>query len=187
MKKKLITKEHFTISPWKNGAGVTAEIAIDPPGSKFIDGTFNWRISSARIESETPFSQFNGYDRLLTVLSGDGLLLNSEELGPFEIFAFSGEERFECSLIDSPVEDLGIIFKRSNYQCKMQILDLAENTTVSLKEGVHFFMSLSPEVIVENIALEPPNFLQIEDYQEVKITASQFPAHLLWISIRGQI
>ena len=72
MKKTLITRKQFKVMPWKNGAGTTAEIAIEPAGADFREGKFAWRLSSARIEDENQFSQFPGYDRILTVLSGEG-------------------------------------------------------------------------------------------------------------------
>ena len=95
MKKTLITRQQFKIMPWKNGAGTTAEIDISPVGSSLQAADFDWRISSARIEDESRFSKFPGYDRILTVLSGAGLLLNSQELGPFEGAHLSSVPGFE--------------------------------------------------------------------------------------------
>lgn len=54
--------------PWKNGGGVTTEIAIEPPGAGL--DTFQWRLSMARIEAPGRFSVFPGVDRLLLALEG---------------------------------------------------------------------------------------------------------------------
>ena len=34
------------VTPWKNGGGVTTELATDPPGAAL--DAFNWRLSLAR-------------------------------------------------------------------------------------------------------------------------------------------
>lgn len=183
MEKTLITREQFKLMPWKNGSGVTAEIAIDPAGADFKENDFNWRLSSARIEDENRFSQFPGYDRVLTVLSGQGLILNSQELGPFEIFEFEGEDQIDCSLIENPVEDLGVIFKRDKYSCEFRIIDVSAPMFLNLGAGTHFFLSLSQQANVSGTELQPPNFLKIEDAQGIEITAQKYPVHLLKISI----
>ena len=54
--------------PWKNGGGVTREVAVSPRGSQL--GDFNWRVSIAEIGVAGPFSLFPGIDRRMAVLSG---------------------------------------------------------------------------------------------------------------------
>lgn len=186
MKKTLITREDFKITPWKNGAGMTAEIAIEPAGADFQSGNFEWRLSSAGIEDENTFSTFPGYSRILTVLSGEGLILNSEELGPFEIFEFEGEDQVQCSLIENAVEDLGVIFKRGRYECSMQIVEAPAAKTIELGAGTHFFLSLSNPAIVDGTSFEPPDILRIEDANHVEVTAAEnYPVHLLKVSVRS--
>ena len=55
--------------PWKNGGGLTREVAIHPPGSDL--GTFEWRVSIAQVRAAGPFSSFPGVDRQLAVLAGE--------------------------------------------------------------------------------------------------------------------
>ena len=54
--------------PWKNGGGITREIAAFPEGADLAD--FEWRISMADVASDGPFSRFEGVDRTLCVLEG---------------------------------------------------------------------------------------------------------------------
>jgi environmental stress-induced protein Ves len=77
---KLIRFSEFQTMPWKNGLGSTKEIEIFPAGSQMSDGSFLWRLSSATVAANSSFSQFQGYDRWLTVLSGKGLWLNQNYL-----------------------------------------------------------------------------------------------------------
>lgn len=185
MKKTLIDRAQFKIMPWKNGGGVTAEIDISPAGTDFRENSFQWRISSAQIQDENQFSQFPGYDRILTVLSGEGLLLNNQELGPFETFEFQGEDKIICAPIGESVEDLGVIFKREQFECDFQILNITAPMYLKLSQGVHFFMPLSAHVQMAEMDLFPPQFLKIETEKEggVEMTTSRFPAHLLHITL----
>ncbi len=183
MKKTLITRSQFVVMPWRNGAGVTAQIAIEPADCDFSNMDFEWRLSSARIQDGNTFSQFPGYDRLLTVVSGEGLLINNHELGPFDVVEFQGEDKVECSVIDEPVEDLGIIFKRDKYLCSMQLLDVTAPMYLKMDEGTHFFLSLSEQAIVDGTDLNSPDFLRVEGAESVEITARKYPAHILKIKI----
>lgn len=183
MKIELIHRRQFRIMPWKNGSGVTAEVAISPEGSQLQDMNFDWRISSARIEGENKFSEFPGYNRVLTVLSGEGLLLNRQELGPYEIFEFEGEDPISCSLIDGPVEDLGVIFKRDQFRVEMKLLNVEGALFLRTSSETQFFFSLSHLVNISGTELEPPHFLKVEQAQSVEIKSDIYPAYLLQISI----
>jgi len=55
--------------PWKNGGGVTRDIAVFPEGAS--DEDFLWRASIATIEKAGPFSVFPGVDRAFLLLRGD--------------------------------------------------------------------------------------------------------------------
>ncbi len=183
MTKTLITRDQFKVSPWKNGAGVTAEIAISPKGADFRDGNFKWRISSARIEDQNEFSKFPGYSRILTILSGEGLLLNNQELGPFEVIEFEGEDPIECATINGPVEDLSVIFLRDRYRCSMQLLNLTEPTELQLEKGIHFFLPLAAPTNISGTEFSAPDFLKIEGSGAVSASAIEYPAPLLHIMI----
>ena len=78
--------------PWKNGGGITREIAAWPPGSGFDD--FAWRISMAEVREDGPFSSFPGVERILTVLEG-GLRLTIEGAGVFDLSPGSAPQAFD--------------------------------------------------------------------------------------------
>lgn len=56
--------------PWRNGGGVTRELAAWPAGADWA-----WRLSVADIERTGPFSAFAGVDRVFAVLGGAGVRL----------------------------------------------------------------------------------------------------------------
>ena len=101
-------------TPWKNGGGITREVAIWPPGSKFDD--FDWRISMAGVREPGPFSVFEGIDRTMAILSGrlelrlpDHTVVLSPESEPF---AFAGDVTCEGIPVGGPVTDLNIMVRR---------------------------------------------------------------------------
>ncbi|MBM3986021.1 MAG: hypothetical protein FJ296_10095, partial [Planctomycetes bacterium] len=61
--------------PWRNGRGVTEELALAPPGASFERGDFDWRVARATVAQAGPFSAFPGFERVLVVVQGAGLRL----------------------------------------------------------------------------------------------------------------
>jgi environmental stress-induced protein Ves len=61
------------VQAWKNGGGVTREIAVFPDGAGSDD--FIWRISVADVTAGGPFSVFPGIDRYIAVIDGKGMTL----------------------------------------------------------------------------------------------------------------
>jgi hypothetical protein len=106
----------FRAMPWKNGGGTTWEIAQgrfsgDP------EADWDWRFSLAEIASAGPFSAFPGIDRLLTVISGAGILLTIDQtpprrLEPGEDIAFAGEASVDCALLGGVTRDLNVMVDR---------------------------------------------------------------------------
>ena len=100
--------------PWKNGGGVTGEVAVSPPGSGFEN--FDWRVSIAEIGAAGPFSRFLNIDRTLMVLKGrlalefDGGRVELDPASP--PFAFAGEAACNGTPIDGAVTDLNVMTRR---------------------------------------------------------------------------
>jgi environmental stress-induced protein Ves len=112
---RIIGKESYRTVPWKNGGGVTAEIAASSP----VDPL--WRLSIATIERDGPFSDFSGYDRTIVPISGNGveLTFDGDERvildKPFQPYAFRGERRVSGRLIDGAVRDFNVMTRRDAY------------------------------------------------------------------------
>ncbi|MFE2310102.1 HutD family protein [Streptomyces sp. NPDC059411] len=100
---------------WKNGGGVTREIAAFPPGAGMDD--FGWRISLAEVTADGPFSVFPGVDRTLTLAEGAGMDL---EIGGvrdlvdrrYEPRGFPGDEPTACRLLAGPVVNFNVMYRR---------------------------------------------------------------------------
>jgi environmental stress-induced protein Ves len=114
--------------PWKNGAGSTLEIARDQ--GEGLDG-FGWRLSIADIDASGGFSAFTGYQRIISVLEGDGMQLRvdgalSRPLLPFDPFAFCGDSRTECRLLGAAIRDFNLIYAPQRFAARLQWLALEQ-------------------------------------------------------------
>lgn len=97
--------------PWRNGGGITHELAVWPDAKDW-----QWRISVAEVAKAGPFSRFEDVDRQFAVLSGAGVRLvfagSTVELTPQDApFAFSGEEACDCQLLSGPTLDFNLMSK----------------------------------------------------------------------------
>lgn len=114
--------------PWRNGGGVTSEIAVEPEGAT-VDSRFLWRLSLARIDRSGPFSAFDGYDRTIALITGAGMVLNFGERGsarvdkPMQPLAFSGEWAPGCALIAGPTEDFNVMTDRQRIRHRVERLE----------------------------------------------------------------
>jgi uncharacterized protein len=114
-------------SPWKNGGGVTREIACHPPSANMQD--FDWRISIAHIASDGDFSVFAGVDRVITLLDGGGVQLSSADDSvlhaldtPLQPFTFSGDAAVHGRLLDGDCHDLNVMTRRGLCQAEVSVL-----------------------------------------------------------------
>ena len=121
-----LTPQRYRHMPWKNGLGVTTEIARRP-----ADGDFDWRVSMATVAADGPFSSFSGYHRVLVVIAGAGLVLRHPErgtsatLGPLEPYSFSGDWATTCDLRHGEVRDFGVIARRAAFRPRVEVERLA--------------------------------------------------------------
>jgi environmental stress-induced protein Ves len=108
---KHFTYEDFRIMPWKNGGGTTTELFRLPDTNA---ENFLLRLSVASVETDGPFSNFPGIDRHLIIISGNGCVLNHEmELTTqSQPYAFPGEVKIECELVDGALRDFNVMVKR---------------------------------------------------------------------------
>ena len=101
---------------WKNGGGTSREIAAAPAS---VDPA--WRLSIATIDCDGPFSDFTGYDRSIVPVEGHGVELTFDEVDValvdrrFQPYAFRGERRTWCRLLDGPVRYFNVMTRRSAF------------------------------------------------------------------------
>jgi len=109
-------------APWRNGGGVTRELARHP-----ADGAFEWRMSVAEVSADGPFSAFAGHDRIIALLTGAGMDLEFVSEGtsvslrpPFGTYRFPGEAEVHATLPDGPTTDLNLMWCRDRWDASLQ-------------------------------------------------------------------
>jgi environmental stress-induced protein Ves len=132
--------------PWKNGGGITREIAVHPPGAGFDH--FHWRLSMATVASDGPFSLFPGVDRTLILLDGDGIELCPEGAAPTRLMPgdrldFSADIPMGARLLGGPVTDLNIMTRRTRIRPAITPLTLDGALTLELRDATHLLFCLS--------------------------------------------
>lgn len=138
---KRLAAADYPRMPWRNGGGVTAEVACNEGGS--IAG-FEWRLSIAEVGQDGPFSRFTGMQRIIAVLEGAGIEMTVEgqrqaPLLPQHPYAFSGDSGVQCRLLDGPIRDFNLIYSPAHYQARLQWL--------GEKNAVRFHSSASTVIV----------------------------------------
>lgn len=125
MKLTHLAPSSYRRMPWKNGLGVTTEIARAPQ-----EGEFEWRVSIAQVTTDGPFSTFPGYDRVIVALDGDGMILTHHDVkteafvGPLEPWTFSGDWTTSCVLRRGAIRDFNVITRRDAFTAAVSVLHL---------------------------------------------------------------
>lgn len=167
---EMVTINHYTTDryeqmPWKNGAGITTELAR--AGSV---QSYDWRLSIADITTDGPFSSFPDCGRIITVLEGAGMQLTvdgqpSGVLRQFTAFTFDGDSETDCALIDGPVRDFNLIYRRSHVGSRFVWVELSVPQR---------FVTAAPTVLifaVGQVVLQPSRRreLRLRDRETVQI------------------
>jgi len=113
--------------PWRNGLGVQYEITRD--GSLPDDWT--WRLSTADITQDVPFSVFPNVDREFCVADGNGVTLNINSVDhrcePGSITKFRGDDVVFVNLIDGPMQALNLMLRDGSAARPLQIARIGQD------------------------------------------------------------
>ncbi|KPH81899.1 HutD/Ves family protein [Bosea vaviloviae] len=124
---RIIRAADRTVMPWKNGKGITTEIAVFPEGASLSD--FDWRISTADVAADGPFSPFPGVDRTLAFLDGNGMRLSFDDGETVALdhasppHGFDGGRPVTGLLTSGPITDLNAMSRRGRWTHDMVRLD----------------------------------------------------------------
>ena len=148
---RLIRQSEFTEGPWRNGMGVSWEIAsFKPEGA----ADFSWRFAKARIDRDVPFSIYPGMDRVFMQISGNGLDLEFEGgrvLQVHESFvphSFACDVPLNCKLRDGPCFDLNLFTARGIYAARPRILKLNGTERLDLTGVEAVFFALKGSAVL---------------------------------------
>ena len=106
-------REAYTSMAWRNGAGITREIAREPAQGE----SFAWRLSLASLQVSGPFSSYTGYERCVALVDGRGFHLHVAGAAAKTLAArgdhalFAGAAEARCELLDGPCTDLSLMVR----------------------------------------------------------------------------
>jgi hypothetical protein len=130
---------------WKNGGGVTREIAAFPRGADLSH--FDWRISTAEVRSGGPFSAFPDVERILCVLEGE-LTLSVQGRPTVRLskgsapFAFAGDVPVQAEPHGGIVVDLNVMARRGRYVAAVRRLSTRTRTPLNLEADTTLIFAL---------------------------------------------
>ena len=148
-------------TPWKNGGGVTIDIAFNGD---------TWRFSRTPITVAGPFSDYTGFDRMQVLVAGSGLVLQTpagdiDVRRPFEPVRFAGETPIVSRLEAGPVEVVNLIGDRSRVRIDLVVMNAGG--TGHLGPGLHIAYCPAERAALrlqgEEHDLEADGGLRIED------------------------
>lgn len=138
--------------PWRNGLGVQYEIICD--GSLPDDWT--WRLSTADITQDVPFSSFPGITREFCAADGNGVTLNingvDHRCEPGSDTTFRGDDLVFATLIDGPVRALNLMVRDGSTARPLQIARVGQHA-VQCQVIVAIMGSASVEVANQVVEL----------------------------------
>ena len=151
----ILNADEFQTNPWKNGGGVTHEIARHAVGNGWL-----WRISIAEVGSDGPFSVFPGMTRILTVIDGAGIDLLSAD-GVLEArlhrpAPFSGDLDVTARLVGGPVRNLNLIYNAKVIEPAVEVI--LGPATLNCEAGTTGLLCLSGAITVAGDGLREGAF-----------------------------
>ena len=185
--------ESFRSKPWKNGGGVTLDIAdacvpgADPAG---WEGMI-WRIGRTAIVQPSPFSDLTGYERLQAVIVGSGLVLDGADgeidlRQPFRPVRYDGGIPLVSRLENGPVEVLNLMVDRA--QCTADMVVPAAGQSIALNGGIHILYApgaaLAGRCGPEAFSVPAGHALRIDADADVVLTVDEGQALLATIRLR---
>src|SRR5579875_2574302 len=141
--------EHHRPMPWRNGGGITYEVASSPAGDRLTD--FDWRISIAEVQAGGPFSAFPGIDRTIVLIDGEWMALTVDgerhRFGIGEPFRFDGGSETMCE-VAGPSRDLNVMTRRGRATASVSIVDADSSPHGRVEATELVWVCLTPTVVL---------------------------------------
>ena len=161
-------------SPWRNGGGITYEIAVGPDTGTVQD--FDWRVSVAQIDAPGPFSTFAGVDRILALIDGPALHLTVDgarhDLALLDLLAFAGESETVCDIPQGRTRDLNVMTRRGSMDATLEFVRVQSGREYTV-EAAAVLLVVSGRVDVQSpteVRLAPMDGLEFVTAQDVLVS-----------------
>ena len=157
-----------TAVPWRNGLGVQYEIICDG----LLPDDWTWRLSTADITQDVPFSSFPGVTREFCVADGNGVVLNingvDNRCEPGSVTTFRGDDVVFATLIDGPMQALNLMVRDGSEKKSLQLSTAGQVINrCSVVVAIH-----SPSLLIVNkdeISLQILDALFIDSQKTISV------------------
>ena len=166
-------------TPWKNGGGVTRDVAVWPEGTGIED--FGWRVSIADVRSAGPFSKFENVDRIMLILEGRLAMTVGDRKVELQRgsppFAFPGDVPSSGAPLDGAVTDLNIMTRRGRWAAHVRY---TREAGLAHRNGQTLIVTPSPTIVTvhaERHELQSLDAVLIDEPTGLRVSAgAQFIA-----------
>jgi len=174
---------------WRNGGGLTRELAAHPPGADW-----QWRLSVAEVAADGPFSRFEGVTRWFAVLQGAGVVLNvatpSDTADATEHrltahdapLCFDGAAATDCHLINGPTQDFNLMLRETCLPARLvRILGSAQELAHASKIIAIYAVSTGATIDFNGQGLSVPPATLVWRHLSKAATVRVQCEHALWM------
>ena len=139
--------------PWKNGGGTTRNIARG-----LRAGQVAWTISRADVRQDGPFSDFHGMTRILSVVSGGEMTLQtptgSLAANMWEPVCFDGALKIQSRLKGAELTDLNLMFDPQYCRGDVAVHQTPQKRQISFpSSGLLAFHVLAGSPVLDSVSL----------------------------------
>lgn len=169
---RLLPAAARAVVPWRNGAGVTREVAADKPGADF-----GWRVSVATLDRDAPFSRFDGCARTFVLARGGPVTLIGpawrRTLAAGDRLSFADEEPVVAE-VEAPAVAVNLITRRNAYTHHIVPLRLLPAAAVLLRTQAfewQILLSLA-ELTLDDMPLAPFDAVLLAPNESARLAGS---------------
>lgn len=179
--------------PWKNGKGLTREIALLPSDGERVP--FHFRLSMASLGDPGPFSLFPGIERTIVPLDGGGFALKQGEapqhwVSRLEAFTFRGDSATVMTEVKASTLDLNVMIDPLWGRCSVNLVHRSGALALDNQRpaALQFFVAIDqvvavklPELATVPLLIPPLGSLLLSDLALTQATVDFGPGGaLIW-------
>lgn len=152
-------------TPWANGYGRKADIANG-------DG---WSLAFAWLDRPAPFSDYAGVSRTITLVDGDGFVLDFSEHPPIRVSrvgdpaSFDGGWAARCCLLGGPCFVLNAFSAKGRWR---HTVSVAEPSRIGPLRAGDFIVVLGGQAYLNGLVVGPRDSLAISDDTSISGSAN---------------
>lgn len=165
----------FDRTPWKNGGGMTIDIAGDYRQGSEVGSWAGmiWRFGRTAITVPAPFSDLTGYERMQLVIEGSGLVLVADHgeidlRRPLRPVRYDGGLPLVSRLENGAVEVINLMADRVT--CEIDLVVPGAGISLPLSEGAHILYA--PRDAVSGACGEAAFAIEAGDALRIDATAA---------------